>query len=222
MKKKTKNQRLTDWLLRLWKLNKLLVSLKCLVSCHVLCSRCHVFIDLFHYKVRKTWVWLHSHTYVTLLTCWPAIENSVKASKKKKKQSWFQTLRWRSVSRDFSLSQSMVWKSSYVATSGNGSSRKSIRFPAPFISSVGVALLTPDRHTKKEAKRHLNRPVIKLLVYLMLHGFQYSHSCLDKISPSDSIAAWTIQDNFKLFCSFVFVLFCFFELSSQILLCRSG
>lgn len=55
------------------------------------------------------------------------------------------TLRWRSVSLDFSLSQSMVWKSSYVPTSGKGSSRKSIKFPAPFISSVGVALLTPGR-----------------------------------------------------------------------------
>lgn len=55
------------------------------------------------------------------------------------------TLRCRSVSLDFSLSQSMVWKSSYVLTSGKGSSRKSIRFPAPFISSVGVAALTPGR-----------------------------------------------------------------------------
>jgi len=30
-----------------------------------------------------------------------------------------------------------------VPTSGKGSSRKSIRFPAPFVSSVGVAALTP-------------------------------------------------------------------------------
>lgn len=39
-----------------------------------------------------------------------------------------------SVSRDFSLSQSMVWKSSYVPTSGNGSSRKSMRLPGPLIA----------------------------------------------------------------------------------------
>lgn len=60
--------------------------------------------------------------------------------------NWTQiTFRCRSVSLDFSLSQSMVWKSSYVPTSGNGSSRKSIRFPAPFISSEGVAPLMPGK-----------------------------------------------------------------------------